>query len=49
MPKLALFTDYVCAALLASSNHLSYLACQVCNDDTTVVSIGDNQPVPFVV
>ena len=49
MPKLALFTDSVCAALLASSNHLSHLACQVCNDDTMVVSIGDNQPVPFVV
>jgi hypothetical protein len=49
MPKLALFTDSVCAALLASSNHLSHLACQVRNDDAMVVSIGDNQPVPFVV
>ena len=27
MPKLAFLTDYVWAACLASSNHLSHLAC----------------------
>ena len=42
MPKLALCTDSVCVARLASSNHLKHLACQVRNGDTMLVSIGDN-------
>ena len=45
MPKLAVLTDSVCAARLASSNHLSHLAYQVRDDDMMLVSISDNHPV----
>ena len=45
MPKLAVLKDSVCAARLASSNHLSHLACQVRDDDMMLVSISDNHLV----
>ena len=45
MPKLAVLTGSVCADRLASSNHLSHLACQVRDDDMMLVSISDNHLV----